>query len=136
MKTSQNSLPLRVCQIKNRLHANDLFLTELIIRTTAPKCQLRIAFLRFSHCENLLQKSHWRLQDRYNLMWEVTKCHQRAKWNTPTQNKWHQSMFRCYQCPVLYDFLIFHVHIQKSPLCWSTTTQRPNGHKPNFAYVL
>ena len=42
-------------------------------------------------------------------------------WNTPTQNKWHQSMFRCYPCPVLYDFLIFHVHvhIQKSPLFWS-----------------
>lgn len=45
-------------------------------------------------------------------------------------------MFRCYPCPVLYDFLIFHVHIQKSPLFWSTATQRPNGHKPNFAYVL
>ena len=86
--------------------------------------------------QNRLQKSYWRLQDRYNLMWEVTKCYQRAKWNTPTQNKWHQSMFRCYQCPVLYDFLIFHVHIQKSPLFWSTATQRPNGHKPNFAYVL
>ena len=39
--------------------------------TTAPKFQLRIV----AHRKNRLQKSHWRLQDRYDLGWELNNHH-------------------------------------------------------------
>ena len=48
-----------------------------ITLTTAPKFQLRIV----AHRQNRLQKSNWQLQDRYDLGWELNKCHLGGKWD-------------------------------------------------------
>ena len=43
--------------------------------------------------QNRLQKSYWRLQDRYNFEWEIMKCYGGTKVDVHTQNQQQKNIF-------------------------------------------